>query len=385
MRHALMLATVALCAPGSVLAQPVFSDGFDTGSSLLWGNERGDWIAAGGRYFAQAPNNNPLTWTSLPYSFTDLEAHILIRSVNDGGVWLHADAAGENGILLVFAHRDVYWHVVVNGNPGPALQVANDLYNIGDDLNVRVQVSGNNYWAFLPGFLMPVSTLNNAAFPSGRIGLYDFTAGTHSVESFDISGACVGGCCPALVASQPVSRVICRGGSDTFVVSGAGSPTVTYQWQIAPGSDPLNFTDLEDGPFIVDSQTAFTVSGSEAALLEIDAADPCCDPGLTWSLRCTVQNACGVDTSTAATLRIGLPADLSASSDPNNAGYGVSDGLVDASDFFYYLDRFSAGDGATADLTGSADPNDPLYGLPDGSIDAGDFFYYLDIFVAGCP
>ncbi len=78
-------------------------------------------------------------------------------------------------------------------------------------------------------------------------------------------------------------------------------------------------------------------------------------------------------------------ADLSGSSDPNDPSYGTPDGSLDASDFFYYLDQFVAGNIAIADLSGSSDPNDPAYGVPDGALDASDFFYYLDIFVAGCP
>ncbi len=77
--------------------------------------------------------------------------------------------------------------------------------------------------------------------------------------------------------------------------------------------------------------------------------------------------------------------DLSGSTDPNDPNYGVPDGLVDASDFFYFLDQFAGGNLAVADLSGSTDPNDPGYGIPDGSLDASDFFYFLDIFVAGCP
>ncbi len=78
-------------------------------------------------------------------------------------------------------------------------------------------------------------------------------------------------------------------------------------------------------------------------------------------------------------------ADLSGSSDPNDPGYGVPDGVLDISDFFYYLDQFVAMNFAVADLSGSSDPNDPGYGVPDGMIDISDFFYYLDTFVAGCP
>lgn len=78
-------------------------------------------------------------------------------------------------------------------------------------------------------------------------------------------------------------------------------------------------------------------------------------------------------------------ADLSGSSDPNHPMYGVPDGDVDGSDFFYFLDQFVAGNLAVADLSGSTDPNDPGYGFPDGQLDGSDFFYFLDIFVAGCP
>lgn len=79
------------------------------------------------------------------------------------------------------------------------------------------------------------------------------------------------------------------------------------------------------------------------------------------------------------------PADLTTSSDPMDPDYGVPDGMLDAADFFYYLDAFVAGDLGVADLTTSSDPTDPTYGTPDGSLDGSDFFYYLDIFVAGCP
>ncbi|MBX3365155.1 MAG: SGNH/GDSL hydrolase family protein [Phycisphaeraceae bacterium] len=78
------------------------------------------------------------------------------------------------------------------------------------------------------------------------------------------------------------------------------------------------------------------------------------------------------------------PADLTGSADPSSPLYGVADGVVDAADFFYFLDQFEAGNLAAADLTGSTDPASPAYGVPDGVIDAADFFFYLDLFVAGC-
>lgn len=77
-------------------------------------------------------------------------------------------------------------------------------------------------------------------------------------------------------------------------------------------------------------------------------------------------------------------ADISGSSDPNNEGYGFPDGVVDAADFFYFLDQFVFVNHSVADLSGSSDPNDPLYGVPDGLLDASDFFYFLDLFATGC-
>lgn len=47
--------------------------------------------------------------------------------------------------------------------------------------------------------------------------------------------------------------------------------------------------------------------------------------------------------------------------------------------------RFALPLSCEADFSGSSDPNSPLYGVPDGIVDASDFFYYLDRFVEGCP
>ncbi len=79
------------------------------------------------------------------------------------------------------------------------------------------------------------------------------------------------------------------------------------------------------------------------------------------------------------------PADFTGSSNSNDPEYGVPNGVVDADDFFYFLDQFVADNTDVADLTGSGDPNDPGYGVPDGVIDADDFFFFLDLFVLGCP
>lgn len=76
-------------------------------------------------------------------------------------------------------------------------------------------------------------------------------------------------------------------------------------------------------------------------------------------------------------------ADLTGASDPNDPTYGAPDGVLDAADFLYFLDRFTFGD-LGVDFTGTSDPAHPAYGVPDGVLDAQDLFYFLDAFVAGC-
>ncbi|MCW5754985.1 MAG: hypothetical protein KIT24_09800 [Phycisphaeraceae bacterium] len=138
---------------------------------------------------------------------------------------------------------------------------------------------------------------------------------------------------------------------------------------IDPGADgdpsDTTYTDILFGPYTVFWIFAGDTGQPGSEDMEFAAGMPI---GITWEL---TANPC--------------PADLTGSSDPNDPSYGVPDGNVDASDFFYYLDQFVAGNLAVADLTGSSDPNDPAYGVPDGVVDASDFFFYLDIFVAGCP
>jgi len=45
---------------------PIFTDNFSPPSSL-WSNSIGNWAAFNGHYFAQSPNNNPTTYSGLPY------------------------------------------------------------------------------------------------------------------------------------------------------------------------------------------------------------------------------------------------------------------------------------------------------------------------------
>jgi hypothetical protein len=175
--------------------QVIFSDSFDAGASTLWGNERGAWFASNGVYDASMPTNNPLTFTSLPYVLTDLCVQMDIRAVSDGGVWLHADSGGNDGVLLVTGGfdrtgRGLYWHIVRNGQWGAVLGEADDLFNQGDDIHLRVTVEGTVYRAYLNHSTVPASTITTDAFPSGRVGLYDYTSPAQAFDNVVLSRPC---------------------------------------------------------------------------------------------------------------------------------------------------------------------------------------------------
>ncbi|MCA9286964.1 MAG: hypothetical protein KDA05_00180 [Phycisphaerales bacterium] len=76
-------------------------------------------------------------------------------------------------------------------------------------------------------------------------------------------------------------------------------------------------------------------------------------------------------------------ADLTTGAIPGQPGFGVPDGALNSDDFFYFLDRFAAGDLGEADMTTLAIPG-PGYGQPNGILNNDDFFYYLNLFAVGC-
>ena len=94
---ALVWMVVAL---SSASGGPLFFDDFQSGASPLWGNERGSWFASGGVYDAQFPQNLPPTYSSLPYDLHDFRIELDVNAVQNGGIWLRADAQGRNGVVL---------------------------------------------------------------------------------------------------------------------------------------------------------------------------------------------------------------------------------------------------------------------------------------------
>jgi len=199
----MILAALALLlgGVGHVRAGVVFSDNFNAGASPLWGNELGNWTASGGDYFAQSPNNNPPTYSSLPFNLTNFTFDVDINNVGDGGIWLHSSDQ-KNGILLVTggngygagsrigdAGTDLYFHVISNGSVSGEYDRTEFLFTPGSDIHLHVVVTGEDYFVYLngsstptvsltPSMIAPQDTAAFDSFSSGKVGLYDFSAQT---------------------------------------------------------------------------------------------------------------------------------------------------------------------------------------------------------------
>ncbi|MCW5764942.1 MAG: hypothetical protein KIT68_03075 [Phycisphaeraceae bacterium] len=189
-------AALFLAGPAAALGQTYFFDDFNNGPSPLWENQRGGWLAQGGVYFATIPDNTPPTYSSLPYVLADLDLELDVVAVNDGGVWLHADAEGQNGVLLVTGGQShtgtgFYWHEVVNGGYGGIQSPSASLFSQGDTLHLRLTVRGDVYSVYLNGAATPATTLTTAGHHIGRIGLYDFTSGQQAFDNVRLNLPCM--------------------------------------------------------------------------------------------------------------------------------------------------------------------------------------------------
>lgn len=165
-------------------AQTIFTDNFRSGASPLWGNEVGNWSAAGGEYRVSAPANSPAAFSSLPLTLTDFSVDFDISGVEDGGIYLRSTPVpgseiGIQGVLLNLKIPDrgpkIYWHIMTNGTDASIpLNVSYIPY--GRNPHVHIEVSGNSYAAFVNGSPTPATTLTTSLFPSGRVALYSFSS-----------------------------------------------------------------------------------------------------------------------------------------------------------------------------------------------------------------
>lgn len=181
---------------GLAQGQTVFFDDFTNGASTRWQNQRGAWVASGGVYYATIPNNLPPTYSSLPFVVADLDLEMDVIAVNDGGVWLHSDATGDNGVLLVtggLSHTGTgfYWHEVINGGYGGIINYSGPQFAQGDSIHIKVTVRGDVYSVYLNGASSPATSFTTTNHYVGRVGLYDFTDGQQAFDNVLLRAGCI--------------------------------------------------------------------------------------------------------------------------------------------------------------------------------------------------
>ncbi|MCC6359360.1 MAG: hypothetical protein IT450_11510 [Phycisphaerales bacterium] len=345
-------------------AQVTFSDDFDdpAGASVLWGDERGAWAVAGGTYGATQPSNNPITLTSLPFALADLEFECDIVATDDGGIWLHVDAAGQNGILLVLARGNMYWHPIVGGNVTGTLNLVSGVYTVGQNVHVRATVSGDLYSAYVNGNL--ITTLTNSSFPTGRVGLYDFRAPNHNYDNVVLAGQCAAGedCCPR-IARSPLSTQTCPDGPAVFSFAGAGESPMTTAWQFESDGGPVAVSEGENADAATGLQ--FHAAGAATDTLTVTNIRLGNHPNVISFVGAVTRDGCGVALSAPATLTI-----------CDHPGDVDCNGRVNLSDLTVLLASF----GRTDD-PGRSDGN--LDG--DGDVDLSDLAQLLGDFGSDCP
>lgn len=343
-----------LClAAGLSKGQVVFSDDFDNGPAKIWGNERGQWSFVNGEYFASQPSNSPCTYTSLPFEQGDMEFECDVLAANDGGIWLHTNPQGTTGVLFVLARGDAYWHTVVNNTFSPILNPAGGAFSIGQNVHVRISVIGNTYRAYLNHSPSPITTLSTDSFPSGRAGLYDFTAGMHRFDNVVLSGSCIGGDCCAYNVESPEPVTICPHGTAQLHTEGAGSSVnFTWEYEIIAGE----WYQIEDGPNFDGDTFLFNATGAHTGDIALDRGSGIWDR--SFNVRAVASNSCSSDASDPASISL-CPPDFDCS------------GFSDLDDYIAFVAAFEAGTD-DADFDGS------------GFVDTDDFTAFVLSFEAGC-
>ncbi len=182
-----LIAVFAAMMPALSAQEPArqisFTDNFTPAPSFLWNGNNGFWASTAGRYYAQVPNDDPLTYTALPFVLTDYTLTVT-TVVGDGGIWVRSDQDNPYGhyILLVIG-GDNYGQGARGGEAGTSLYFAtaagsgiNEVQNVfkpGETYKITVIAKGSRYSVYINDSPLPVDTFVDDTFLYGQVGLYD--------------------------------------------------------------------------------------------------------------------------------------------------------------------------------------------------------------------
>lgn len=180
-----------------------------------------------------------------------------------------------------------------------------------------------------------------------------------------------------VILRQPLPVSIPGGQIASFAVE-----TSSYWFYYALGGPETHRWHLDGMPLDDGQSPLGQISGSHARVLTIAQATS----AATGQIHCVVSNQCASVDTTAVSLVVRCPADLTTTAIAGTPGYGAPDGRVSNDDFFFYLTQFAAGNKPTCDLTttGATAPGHPGYRVPDGLLTTDDFIVYLAIFSDPC-
>lgn len=157
----------------------LFEADFDDGNATGFGNEVGDWEVRfldlgdqnDGKYTATTGTKRFSMAGNLSWQDYVIEANY--SNAQDGGLLVRAQDK-DNGIALIVrpTRNDIYWNVRTDGSWGADLAKETLGHEAGEDLHVKIAVSGREFKAYING--EQKTTLNTGEFPKGKIGLYLF-------------------------------------------------------------------------------------------------------------------------------------------------------------------------------------------------------------------
>ncbi|MBS0190155.1 MAG: kelch repeat-containing protein [Phycisphaerales bacterium] len=255
-------------------------------------------------------------------------------------------AAGKPVIQSITSNGDGSYHLT-----GTGLNGLSEGASYGDDLQMNsnyplvrcLHSNGNTYYG------RTFNWSSTSVMTGNKVLSTEFTFPSMPAGSFQLvvvgNGFASDPAAPGSVASNPGNKVGCPGGSVSFSVTGAGTPSLSYQWRRGATNLTNNghYSGVNSPVLSISGLTAADAgsnyncvvsnavgsSASNNASLSYCAADFTCDLQVDDSDFVAFANAYNLFFCTDPGMAAGCPADLN------------SDGIVDDSDFVLFADAYS--------------------------------------------